>query len=56
MKREKIDRLTLWVLALGLLIAVTLSVAKSTVREYQDLQDQFHRPTTGQAKNARPAR
>jgi hypothetical protein len=43
--KKEIDRVTLWILALGLLIAVSFSVAKSAVKDYQELQDQLHRPT-----------
>ena len=50
--KKTIERVTLWILALGLLIAVTLSVAKSAVQGYQELQDQIHRPTAAQAKNS----
>ncbi len=49
--KETIDRVTLWILAVGLLIAVTFSVAKSAVRDYQELRDQIHRPPAVQATN-----
>jgi hypothetical protein len=49
--KEKIERWTLWVLAVGLLAAVTLNVAKTVVRDYHDLQQEIHRPATTQTNN-----
>jgi hypothetical protein len=49
--KKKIERWTLWVLAVGLLAAVTLNVAKTVVRDYHDLQQEIHRPTATQAEN-----
>jgi hypothetical protein len=51
--KEKIERCTLWVLAAGLLMTVTLSVAKSVVRDYMELRQEIHRPaaTETQATN-----
>jgi hypothetical protein len=44
MSKDKLERCTLWVLALGLLITVSFNVAKSVVRDYQDLRQELHRP------------
>jgi hypothetical protein len=52
LSKEVIDRVTLWILALGLLIAVTFSVAKSAVKDYQELQDQLHNRPSIQATNS----
>ena len=54
--KETIDRVTLWILALGLLIAVSFSVAKSAVRDYQELREQIHQPAAVQSTNANAAR
>jgi len=44
MTKEKIEHWTLWVLAAGVLIAVSLNVAKWVVRDYRDLQQEISRP------------
>ena len=51
--REAIERFTLWVFAVGLLITVMLTVAKSAVRDYKDLREEIRRPaaTETQAVN-----
>jgi len=51
MSKAKIERWTLWVLAVGILATVTFNVAKSIVREYNDLQQEIHRPATRQTNN-----
>jgi len=51
MSKERIERWTLWVLAVGILAAVTFNVAKSIVRDYKDLQMEFYRPAATQAQN-----
>jgi hypothetical protein len=45
--KKTIERWTLWVLAVGILAAVSLNVAKAIVRDYKDLQQEVHRPTRG---------
>ncbi len=52
MSKEKIERWTLWVLSVGILLAVSLNVAKSIVRDYKDLQKELRRPTTTETQNA----
>jgi hypothetical protein len=44
MKKEKIERFTLWVLAVGMLLAVSFRVAESVVHDYHDLQREIHQP------------
>ena len=51
MTKKKIERWTLWVLAIGLLAGVSLNVAKSVVREYRELQQEIHQPQATQANN-----
>jgi hypothetical protein len=55
--KEILEKLTRWVLALGLLIAVVMSVAKSTVRDYYDLRHEIHQHamTETQANNTNGA-
>jgi hypothetical protein len=40
--KSKIERATLWVLAMGLFVGVTLNVAKIAVRDYRELQHEIH--------------
>jgi hypothetical protein len=49
--RDRIDRLTLLVLAIGLLIAVLFSVAKGAVRDYRELEHEI-RETAGHQQGA----
>jgi hypothetical protein len=56
MTKGKIERWTLWVLAVGVLIAVTLNVAKWVVRDYKDLEQEIHRPVVVRAENDGSAR
>jgi hypothetical protein len=51
MKKEKIERYTLWVLAVGMLLAVSFKVAESVVHDYHDLQREIHQPQATQADN-----
>jgi hypothetical protein len=51
MTKAKIERWTLWVLAVGILATVSFNVAKSIVREYNDLQYEIHRPAAKQAQH-----
>jgi hypothetical protein len=51
MSKEKIERWTLWVLAVGILVAVSFNVAKSIVRDYHELQQEIHRPAATRAQN-----
>jgi hypothetical protein len=51
MTKEKIERWTLWVLAVGILSTVTFNVAKSMVHDYNELQREIHRPVATQAQN-----
>jgi hypothetical protein len=51
MTKAKIERWTLWVLAVGILATATFNVAKSIVKEYNDLQHEIHRPAATQAGN-----
>jgi hypothetical protein len=51
MKKEKIERCTLWVLAVGMLLAVSFKVAESVVRDYHDLQRELHQPAATHAEN-----
>jgi hypothetical protein len=48
MSKDKLERWTLWVLALGLLITVSLNVAKSIVRDCKDLREEMHRAAVTQ--------
>jgi hypothetical protein len=41
--KAKIERWTLQILAIGVLIAVSLNVAKFAVRDYRELQREIHR-------------
>jgi hypothetical protein len=56
MTKGKVERWTLWVLAVGVLIAVTLNVAKWVVRDYKDLEQEIHRPVVVRAENDGSAR
>jgi hypothetical protein len=51
MSRDRIDHWTLWVLAAGVLIAVVLHVAKWIVRDFKELQQEIHRPTSTQVQH-----
>jgi hypothetical protein len=42
--KAKIERWTLLVLAIGVLVAVSLNVAKFAVRDYRELQREIHQP------------
>jgi len=53
--KKKIERWTLWVLAIGLLASVSLNVAKSVVRDYHELWQEIHQPAV-QAQNDGAAR
>jgi hypothetical protein len=47
--KATIERWTLLVLAIGVLIAVSLNVAKFAVRDYRELQREIHRPVNAQS-------
>lgn len=50
--KEKIEKWTLWILAFGLLISVTLNVAKLAVRDYMELRQEIHRPAATEIQAA----
>jgi hypothetical protein len=50
--KERIERCTVWVLAVGLLITVTLSVAKTIVRDYKELRQEIRRPAVSETQRA----
>jgi hypothetical protein len=46
--RQNIERATLWILTVGVLIAVSLNVAKFAVRDYRELIREVKQPAATQ--------
>jgi hypothetical protein len=53
LSKSKIERMTLWVLALGVLVAVCLNVARFAVRDYRELQHEIHQSRDTQTNTAK---
>jgi hypothetical protein len=49
--RDRIVLWTLWILAFGLLVGVSLHLAKWIVRDFKDLQREISRPVAAKAQN-----
>jgi hypothetical protein len=52
LSKAKIERVTLWILAVGVLVAVSLNVAKFAVRDYRELQHEIRQPAGAQTNTA----
>jgi hypothetical protein len=46
--KQNIERATLWILTVGVLVAVSLNVAKFAVRDYREFIREVNQPTATQ--------
>jgi hypothetical protein len=49
--KDRVEHWTLWILTIGVFVAVSLNVAKWIVRDYRDLQREIHRPTATETRS-----